>query len=104
VRPARATGWVSKADAADRVNQLHIEAVIDLPSQPRHGHIDDVVQWRGPRGDVSHITREHLSRDHPAHMTEEILQHLELFERQLERPAASHDLSRHEIHHQIVLL
>src|SRR6266567_5578997 len=93
-----------KPDAADRVEQFRLEWVVDLSPQPGDRHVDHVVQRRGPRANAPDVAREHLSRHYVTDMAQQVLEQLEFLHRELERLPSPHDLPRHEVHRQVILL
>src|SRR5438874_2332032 len=50
-----------KANAADRVQQLLVELLIQLSPQSRDGHIDHIIERCLPSGFFPHFPRNHLA-------------------------------------------
>src|SRR5262249_46511751 len=88
--------------AANGVQQLAVERLVDLAPQARDGDVDDVVERRGARRHLPHIARQHLAGHGTVAVAREVLEHVELLRRQLERPAATRDFMREQIDLQVV--
>src|SRR5262245_11491179 len=93
-----------KSDAANRVQKLPFERVVELAAQPGDGHVDDVIERRGSGGHMPYVAGEHFARDRLASMAEEVLEDIELLRCHVEGASAARDFVRDEIHPQVLAL
>src|SRR5262249_40996830 len=101
----RTASWLTlaqhEADASDRVNQPRGAERIDLLAQPGHLHVDHVVEGSGAARLFPRFTGKHLPRDEVALIPQQVLQQLELPDRQVERSVTPRGPARDEIEFQI---
>ena len=83
------------------MNQSFETVRIDFAPEPRHLHVDDVVERCRPARLSPDVSREHLARDEVALVPQQVLEQLELTTGELERSSAPNDAPRHEVHLEI---
>src|SRR2546423_3031149 len=81
--------------ASHRMEQLLVEAPIDLLAQAAHEHVDDV--GLGIEAVIPHVRQDHRLRDDLAHIAHQILEQRELARPQVDDDVSSCDPSRQEI-------
>src|SRR5262245_23897959 len=86
------------------MQELRVEGVVELPTQPCDGDVDHVVEGCGPCRHLPNVPGQHLARYHPAGMAEQVLEDLELLRGQVQKLGSSRDAPSDEIHLDIVVL
>src|SRR5262249_47443632 len=103
--PRTTSSWLAfpqhESDSADGMYQPRRAVDIDFLTQPRHLHVDDVVERRGAARLLPHIAREHLTRDEVPLVPQEVFEQLELAAGQIDHVIAPHHAARDEIEFQI---
>src|SRR5206468_5946050 len=100
-RRSRFTFPDDESHSAHRVNQSFETVRIDFAPEPRHLHVDDVVERCRPARLSPDVSREHLARDEVALVPQQVLEQLELTTGELKRSSAPNDAPRHEVHLEI---
>src|SRR5262245_59820884 len=91
-----------ESDAANSVEKLAGERVVELAAQPRYGHVDHVVEWCGPGGHMPDVAGQHLARYRLAPMAEQILEDVIFLGRYVELAPSPQCLVRYEIDLQVL--
>ncbi len=79
------------------MNEAHAGIGVDLPTESSDLHVDDVVERRRPTWLSPHLASQHFAGHQMALMTQQILEQLELADRQVEKAIAPDGAPRHKV-------